>query len=163
MVHVVRHVRVQGRAHTHTHTHARTHSLKHTVWLFQGLLSLVKMGNYAKMTLLQQKFRLCGICHYYWVRFTDHVDSMGRIGKALINLVENRESKRPLERFRHTWTDDMKLDGSVWTELTLILITWTIWRAPTNASKWRMRFNSAFKGLNRLRMGTDSRLFWLNL
>ena len=24
---------------------------------------------------------------------------------------------------------------------------WTIWRAPTNASKWRMGFDSAFKGL----------------
>jgi hypothetical protein len=33
--------------------------------------------------------------------------------------------------------------------LTLILLTWTIWRAPTNASKWRMGFNSAFKGLNK--------------
>ena len=32
--------------------------------------------------------------------------------------------------------------------LTLILLTWTIWRAPTNASKWRMGFNSAFKGLS---------------
>ena len=31
---------------------------------------------------------------------------------------------------------------------TLILLTWTIWRAPTNASKWRMGFNSVFKGLN---------------
>ena len=31
--------------------------------------------------------------------------------------------------------------------LTLILLTWTIWRAQTNASKWRMGFNSAFKGL----------------
>ena len=31
--------------------------------------------------------------------------------------------------------------------LTLVLLTWTIWRAPTNASKWRMGFNSAFKGL----------------
>ena len=26
--------------------------------------------------------------------------------------------------------------------LTLILLTWTIWRAPTNASKWRMGFNT---------------------
>ena len=34
-----------------------------------------------------------------------------------------------------------------WPWLTLILLTWTIWRAPTNASKWRMGFNSAFKGL----------------
>ena len=32
-------------------------------------------------------------------------------------------------------------------DLTLILLMWTIWRAPTNASKWRMGFNSAFKGL----------------
>ena len=31
--------------------------------------------------------------------------------------------------------------------LTLILLTWTKWRAPTNASKWRMGLNSAFKGL----------------
>jgi hypothetical protein len=31
--------------------------------------------------------------------------------------------------------------------LTLILLTWTIWRAPTNACKWRMGYNSAFKGL----------------
>ena len=31
--------------------------------------------------------------------------------------------------------------------LTLTLLTWTIWRAPTNASKWRIGFNSAFKGL----------------
>jgi len=31
--------------------------------------------------------------------------------------------------------------------LTLILLTWRIWWAPHNASKWQMRFNSAFKGL----------------
>ena len=34
--------------------------------------------------------------------------------------------------------------------LTLILLTWTKWRVPTNASKWRIGFNSAFKGLIRL-------------
>jgi len=31
--------------------------------------------------------------------------------------------------------------------LTLILLTWRIWRAPNNASRWQMGFNSAFKGL----------------
>ena len=31
--------------------------------------------------------------------------------------------------------------------LTLILLTWRMWRVPTNASKWRMGFDSAFKGL----------------
>ena len=32
--------------------------------------------------------------------------------------------------------------------LTIILLTWRIWWAPNNASKWQMGFNSAFKGLN---------------
>jgi hypothetical protein len=34
--------------------------------------------------------------------------------------------------------------------LTLILLTWKIWQAPNNASKWQMRFNLAFKGLTTL-------------
>jgi hypothetical protein len=37
--------------------------------------------------------------------------------------------------------------NSAFEGITLILLTWTIWRAPTNASKWRMGFNSAFEGL----------------
>ena len=32
--------------------------------------------------------------------------------------------------------------------LTLILLTWKIWWTPNNASKLKMGFNSAFKGLN---------------
>jgi len=31
--------------------------------------------------------------------------------------------------------------------LTLILLTWRIWWAPNNASRWQMGFNWAFKGL----------------
>jgi hypothetical protein len=31
--------------------------------------------------------------------------------------------------------------------LTLILLTWRIWWAPNNTSRWQMEFNSAFKGL----------------
>ena len=31
--------------------------------------------------------------------------------------------------------------------LTLILLTWRIWRAPNSASRWQMGFNSALKGL----------------
>jgi hypothetical protein len=38
--------------------------------------------------------------------------------------------------------------GETFTPLTLILLTWTKWRAPINASKWRMGFNSTFKALN---------------
>jgi hypothetical protein len=36
------------------------------------------------------------------------------------------------------------------TILTLILLTWRIWWAPNNASKWQMGLNSAFKGLKLL-------------
>ena len=36
------------------------------------------------------------------------------------------------------------------TELTLNLLTTTIVAPPSNASKWQMGFNSAFKGLNHL-------------
>jgi len=32
--------------------------------------------------------------------------------------------------------------------LTLILLTWRIWWAPNNVSKWQMGFNLAFKGLS---------------
>jgi len=31
--------------------------------------------------------------------------------------------------------------------LTLYLLTWRIWWAPNNASRWQMGFNWAFKGL----------------
>ena len=31
--------------------------------------------------------------------------------------------------------------------LTLTLLSWRIWWVPNNASKWQMRFNSAFRGL----------------
>ena len=34
--------------------------------------------------------------------------------------------------------------------LTLILLTWRIWWAPNNASKWHMGFNSVFTGLTYL-------------
>jgi len=33
--------------------------------------------------------------------------------------------------------------------LTLILLMWKIWWAANNASKWRMGFNLAFKGLRK--------------
>jgi len=32
-------------------------------------------------------------------------------------------------------------------KLTVNLLTWNIWWAPSNASRWQMGFNSACKGL----------------
>ena len=48
----------------------------------------------------------------------------------------------------HLYVDLYWLSGSVMkTPLTLILLTWRIWWAPNNASKWEKGFNSAFKEL----------------
>jgi len=40
------------------------------------------------------------------------------------------------------------LQGSTALILTLNPLTWKIWWAPNNASRWQMGFNSAFKGLS---------------
>jgi len=40
---------------------------------------------------------------------------------------------------------DPGVDGRI--ILTLILLTWRIWWAPNNASRWRIGFNWTFKGL----------------
>jgi hypothetical protein len=37
-------------------------------------------------------------------------------------------------------------DGDLGATLTLIPLMWRKWRAPNNASKWQIGFNSAFKG-----------------
>jgi hypothetical protein len=42
----------------------------------------------------------------------------------------------------------VSVNGAIHSQLTLILLMWRIWRAPNNASKWQVGFNSAFKGLN---------------
>jgi len=39
--------------------------------------------------------------------------------------------------------------------ITLILLTWRIWRALNNASRWQMGFNLAFKGLKGQEVGSD--------
>jgi len=49
------------------------------------------------------------------------------------------EGNRTLE---HTGTE-----GRIMIILTLNPLTWRIWTAPNNASKWQMGFNLAFKGL----------------
>jgi len=38
--------------------------------------------------------------------------------------------------------------GRTYSRLTLTLLTWRIWWAHNNASKWQMGFNSAFEGFN---------------
>jgi len=47
----------------------------------------------------------------------------------------------------HSHVRFMQLSCHVICGLTLILLTWRIWWAPNNASKWHMGFNSEFKGL----------------
>jgi hypothetical protein len=46
--------------------------------------------------------------------------------------------------YREVWREKVQLNAV----LTLNLLTTTIVAPPSNASKWQMGFNSAFKGLN---------------
>ena len=67
------------------------------------------------------------------------------------------ESSHPVSLFRLTrcsyWSKAYRPSGlplrcgARIVSLTLTLLPWRIWWAPTNASKWQMGFNSAFKGL----------------
>jgi hypothetical protein len=47
----------------------------------------------------------------------------------------------------HLQKPDFVFRRNVRVHLTLTLLTWRIWWAPNNASKWQMGFNSEFKGL----------------
>jgi hypothetical protein len=48
----------------------------------------------------------------------------------------------------HFWQRKEREKTEVPLSLTLNPLTWKIWWAPNNASKWQMGFNSVFKGLN---------------
>jgi len=45
--------------------------------------------------------------------------------------------------------------------LILILLTWRIWRAPNNASRWQTRFNLAFKGLRQIKWAFPEKLLFM--
>jgi len=49
--------------------------------------------------------------------------------------------------FPRSYADTLKHGKEGSKILTLNLLTWRIWWAPNNSSKWHMGFNSAFKGL----------------
>jgi hypothetical protein len=57
---------------------------------------------------------------------------------------------------KHTWGNmGQNVEANIWPHLTLILLTWRIWWAPNNASKWQMGFNSTFKGVKAMKFSTD--------
>jgi len=59
-------------------------------------------------------------------------------------------STRDYSEFTRVYCNDTScVTGKWWPNsiLTLNLLTWRIWWAPNNASRWQMGFNLAFKGL----------------
>jgi hypothetical protein len=62
----------------------------------------------------------------------------------VISLSEECRSSLPAITLPHLWGPSSE---SEWATLTLILLTWRIWWASNNASRWQMGFNWAFKGL----------------
>jgi len=60
---------------------------------------------------------------------------------AILYTTNKRNRVTTVERFYVYTQTKMVLT------LTLILLTWRIWWAPNNGSRWQMGFNSAFRGL----------------
>jgi len=50
-------------------------------------------------------------------------------------------------KFAAKTSDHIAVLWYIYAYVTPIPLTWKIWRAPNNANKWQMGFNSAFKGL----------------
>jgi len=65
------------------------------------------------------------------------------------NQLEQTENSISRYRINSHTQDTTVLQHSLF--LTLILLTWRIWWAPNNATKWQIGFNSAFKELTRIR------------
>jgi hypothetical protein len=66
------------------------------------------------------------------------------------NFIINIITTEQLRNISQSRCDNMfwKRGFNILKILSLILLTWRIWWAPNNASKWQMGFNWVFKGLN---------------
>ena len=120
------------------------------MFLYCFCLYLVKYTLYIKSNTINFKAK------YFTI--SDNVHTLETMQTPLINtqtlvFLWYQSSRlilahRTLEKATESTEERLPVDNKSNIKLTLILLTWTIWRAPTNASKWRMGFNSAFKGLN---------------
>ena len=98
------------------------------------------------ISCLQSKYTAHSVNSYFIItllkRNSKHAPGLGQVQ---CHITQART-------YTHEHANTQQLQGCpLEARLTLILLTWTIWRPPTNASKWRVGFNSAFKGLNTVR------------
>ena len=86
------------------------------------------------------------------VKITDVCRKFGLVTSIIVTICNKKNTKQNYlcvwtERIENEVFENLNEVTSMRRWLNLVLLTWTIWRAPTNASKWRMEYNSAFKGL----------------
>ena len=98
-----------------------------------------KWSAYKKCALFFDKQKLTCQC---WGLFD-------RASSSWNNLKCQLDATRCMYSNKITLLHQVGISDYVMLILTLILLTWRIWWAPNNASKWQMGFNSAFKGLKR--------------
>jgi len=65
---------------------------------------------------------------------------------TIVNSTNDITLSRPVNTLRHKCRFCCCCQEK--SSFTLTPLTWRIWWAPNNASRWQMGFNSAFKGLN---------------
>ena len=129
------------------------------------LISYLKSDNYAKIhpvnraQLLDDSLNLAraGVLPYgtalklaeYLVKELDYIPWYSALTAfSFLNLRLTGTTIHPLFKVKQLdWLIHFIIFIIFLTTLTLIPLTWRIWWAPNNASKWQIGFNSAFKGL----------------
>ena len=66
---------------------------------------------------------------------------------SFVHLDTYKILQKEMQDIKHVSILSLKRFFSLRQTLTLILLTWRIWWASKNASRWHMGFNTAFKGL----------------
>ena len=132
-------------------------SLQH--WEYFCLQQAVKVCIWGERTATLKPKACCVVT---WR--SNSVDSSADTLQSRWTILNSRKSQsvcsslsfvdQPQFSCRKEWESFVEPDAQFSPPLTLILLTWRIWWAPNNASKWQMEFKSAFKGLKSGMCGT---------
>ena len=131
---------VRRRRAWHTHTHTTFILIKTTAFLRRTVRQNQYPNNYIESgprsihTWYSKSSNFDQNC--IWSK---HVNLQYQISPS--PYIENTLGKHKMKTYKHR-------THATYLRLTLNPLTWKIWWAPNNASRWQTGFNSAFKGLN---------------
>jgi len=117
-------------------------------------LPLVTHQNQRIFLFMSSRQSACGRFQFPWAHHTASPDGLSQFHsvysiKYLNSTLNYITTPSRLEciYLSNTTISCVRQVHTLHSSLTLTLLTWRIWWAPNNASKWQMGFSSAFKGL----------------